>query len=144
MAKQPTDYQKKKKPEIAIEFPLDEPINAYGEEVSVLKLRKPTGIDLIEIGNPVNFYPYATPVKIEHDMPKVQAMVARLANIPSSSIAASVRMISSAWRGLSALFLFRRRRRSHRNAPSIWRSPSGAIRSSSCSDHLNRCSLFTR
>lgn len=84
MAKEPTAEDKK--PEIAIEFPLDEPINAYGQEVTVLKLRKPTGLDLIEIGNPVNFYPYATPVKIEHDMPKVQAMVARLANIPSSSV----------------------------------------------------------
>jgi hypothetical protein len=87
MAKQPTATTEEKAPKIAIEFPLDEPINAYGEELTVLKLRKPTGIDLIEIGNPVNFYPYATPVKIEHDMAKVQAMVARLANIPSSSVA---------------------------------------------------------
>lgn len=87
MAKMPkTEAAEEKQPEIVIEYPLDEPINAYGEEVTTLKLRKPTGLDLIEIGNPVTFYPYADPVKVEHDMPKVQAMVARLANIPSSSV----------------------------------------------------------
>jgi hypothetical protein len=85
MAKKP-ETEEEKPAEIAIEYPLDEPINAYGAEIKVLKLRKPTGVDLIEIGNPVNFYPYATPVKVEHDMPKVQQMIARLANIPSSSV----------------------------------------------------------
>lgn len=72
--------------EVALEYPLDEPLLAYGEEVKVLKLRKPTGLDVIEIGNPVAFNPFADPVKIDHDMPKVQKMVARLSNTPSSSI----------------------------------------------------------
>jgi hypothetical protein len=85
MAKEP-EKTEDEKPEYAIEYPLSEPLKAYGETVSVLKLRKPTGVDLIEVGNPVTFYPYADPVKIEHDMPKVRAMLARLANIPSSSI----------------------------------------------------------
>lgn len=85
MAKQPANTEETA-PEYVIEYPLNEPINAYGKEVTVLKLRKPTGIDLIEVGNPVNFYPYADPVKIEHDMPKVRAMLARLASVPSSSI----------------------------------------------------------
>jgi hypothetical protein len=89
MAKQPhhDDEQEAKEAEIVIEYQLAEPINAYGEEIKVLKLRKPTGMDLIEIGNPVDFYPYAEPVKVAHDMPKVRAMLARLANIPSSSVA---------------------------------------------------------
>jgi hypothetical protein len=87
MAKQPNKPETEEEaPEIAIEFPLSEPINAYGNKIEVLKLRKPTGVDLIEVGNPVNFYPYADPIKIEHDMPKVRSMLARLANIPSSSI----------------------------------------------------------
>lgn len=84
MAKEPKEEDEKI--EVAFEYPLDKPISAYGEEVKVLKLRKPTGLDLIEIGNPVTWYPYAEPPKVEHDMQKVMKMVARLANIPSSSI----------------------------------------------------------
>jgi Phage tail assembly chaperone proteins, E, or 41 or 14 len=84
MAKQPEKNEEK--PDIAFEYPLAQPINAYNEEVSILKIRKPTGIDLIEVGNPVTFYPYADPVKVEHDFPKVRKMVARLANVPSSSV----------------------------------------------------------
>lgn len=69
-----------------LEYTLSKAISAYGESVTVLKLRKPTGADLVRIGNPVNFYPHADPIKIEHDMPKMVAMIARLSNIPSSSI----------------------------------------------------------
>lgn len=72
--------------EFVIEYPLAEPIPAYGEQVKILKLRKPNGVDLIQVGNPVAFYPYADPVKVEHDMPKVIAMLARLSGVPSSSI----------------------------------------------------------
>jgi hypothetical protein len=73
-------------PAAEIEFPLSKPIIAYGDEVTVLKLRKPTGVDLIRIGNPVTFYPHLEPPKIEHDMERVVAMVARLAGVPSSSL----------------------------------------------------------
>jgi hypothetical protein len=69
-----------------IEYQLTEPINAYGEEVKVLKMRKPTGLDLIRIGNPVTFYPMIDPPRIEHDMPKMVQMIARLSGVPSSSI----------------------------------------------------------
>jgi Phage tail assembly chaperone proteins, E, or 41 or 14 len=77
----------KPREEFAIEYPLDEPIKAYNEEVKVLKLRKPNGNDLIQVGSPVIFYPHVEPPKIEFDMPKVIAMLARLSNTPSSSIA---------------------------------------------------------
>jgi hypothetical protein len=69
-----------------IEYELTEPINAYGEEIKVLKMRKPTGVDLIRVGNPVAFYPNAEPIKIEHDMPRMVQMIARLTGVPSSSI----------------------------------------------------------
>lgn len=69
-----------------VEYPLDSPIVAYGEDVKILKLRKPTGADLVTVGNPVIFFPYAEPVRVEHDMSKVVAMLARLSGIPSSSI----------------------------------------------------------
>jgi phage terminase large subunit-like protein len=72
--------------EYALEFTLSKPIQAYGEDVSVLKMRKPTGKDLIQVGNPVTFYPHVEPVKIEHDMGRVVQMAARMANVPSSSI----------------------------------------------------------
>jgi Phage tail assembly chaperone proteins, E, or 41 or 14 len=65
---------------------LSTPINAYGEDVSVIKMRKPTGADLLRVGNPVEFDPISDPPKISHNMQRVQQMVARLANIPSSSL----------------------------------------------------------
>lgn len=82
-----------------IEFPLRTPINAYGEEVSVLKIRKPTGADLIAVGNPVKFSPFTKPPTVEHDMTRVIEMVARLANVPSSSLAKlePAELISLAW-----------------------------------------------
>jgi hypothetical protein len=69
-----------------IEYTLSEPIPAYGEQVSVIKMRKPTGGDLIRIGNPVIFYPHIEPPKVEHDMPKMVAMIARLSGVPTSSL----------------------------------------------------------
>jgi hypothetical protein len=72
--------------EIAAEFILSKPIIAYGEEVTVLKMRKPMGADLLRVGNPVKFSPYTDPPQIEHDYPKLLAMVARLSKVPSSSL----------------------------------------------------------
>lgn len=91
---------------IAVEFPLTVPIKAYGEEVKVIRMRKPTGADLVRVGNPVNFYPYADPVKVEHDMSKVVAMAARLSNIPSASIEMmdSNDLIGMAW-AMSPFFI---------------------------------------
>lgn len=71
-----------------LEFKLRKPIQAYGEEISVLKLRRPTGADVLKVGNPVKFYPHTDPVQVEHDYPKVVAMVALLARVPSSSLTA--------------------------------------------------------
>ena len=69
-----------------IEFKLRTPIVAYGDEISVLKLRKPTGTDLLRVGNPVKFSPFTTPPSVEHDFQRVIEMVARLSGVPSSSI----------------------------------------------------------
>ena len=65
---------------------LTKPIQAYTETLSVIKMRMPTGADLLRVGNPVDFDPVSDPPKISHNMQRVQAMVARLANIPSGSI----------------------------------------------------------
>ena len=69
-----------------IEFPLAEPITAYGEEITVLRIRKPTGADLLRVGNPVKIGMFSEPPTIDYDFPKVIAMVARLTNIPSPSL----------------------------------------------------------
>jgi hypothetical protein len=70
-------------------YVLQKPIKSYGKEVRVIKMRRPTGHDLMAVGNPVVFYPYTTPIKIEHDLPKVLNMVARISEppIPSGSLA---------------------------------------------------------
>jgi hypothetical protein len=72
--------------EIKPTFKLSKPIMAMGKEVSELTFRPPTGNDLINAGNPVVFYPYEDPPKIEHRMPKVVTMSARLSNVPSKSL----------------------------------------------------------
>jgi len=79
---------------------LSKPIKSYGDEVSVIKMRLPTGGDGIRIGNPVDFYPMTDPPIVRFNMPLVQAMVARLANIPSGSIEkmASNDLMSCAWK----------------------------------------------
>jgi Phage tail assembly chaperone proteins, E, or 41 or 14 len=68
-----------------VEVTLSKPINSFGEQVSVLKLRKPTGADLIRIGNPVIFDPITDPPRITHDMPRMVQMLMRLSGVPTSS-----------------------------------------------------------
>lgn len=87
------------KPDAAITFTLGKPITAYNEEVKVLNIRKPTGADLIAVGNPVKFSPFAKPPSVEHDFPRLIEMVARLSNVPSSSLQKMEpeEMISLAW-----------------------------------------------
>lgn len=77
----------KKTADFEYAYPLTKPIKAYDEEISVIKYRKPNGGDLIAVNNPVTFYPYEDPVRVEHDMPRMVKMLARLSGIPSSSIA---------------------------------------------------------
>ena len=72
--------------DLLFEYTLTKPIKAYNEEIKVIKVRKPTGADLVRIGNPVLFSPFTNPPRVEHDMGRVVAMVARLSNVPSSSL----------------------------------------------------------
>lgn len=68
-----------------ITFPLKKPIDAHGEKVSELKLREPTAMDIIEVGNPVRLD--GSNNTIFHDDRKMQQMISRLANVPPSSVA---------------------------------------------------------
>ena len=92
-----------------IRFPLSKPILAYGKEISVLEMSRPTGADLVRVGNPVIFTPFTDPPRVEHDIAKVIAMVARLAKVPSPSLEAldSEDLIGLAW-AISPFFMPRR------------------------------------
>jgi hypothetical protein len=69
------------------EFTLQAPIPAYKEKVSTLKLRRPTGADLIAVvRNPVIFTPSVFPPEVRHDLPRVVSIAARLSGVPSSSL----------------------------------------------------------
>jgi len=69
----------------SISVTLSKPIPVYAEKVSVIKFRKPNGGDIIRVGNPVLFDPISDPPRISHDAARMTAMMARLANIPTSS-----------------------------------------------------------
>jgi len=95
-----------KSDEERFDFPLIKPINVFGEMTAVLKWRKPNGTDFVRVGNPVVAYPGSHPMRIEHDMPKVLAMVARMTDAPVSSLERmdTVDMANWAWL-LTSFFL---------------------------------------
>lgn len=64
---------------------LAKPIPVFKDKVAEIKFRKPTGGDIIRIGNPVQFDPISNPPRISHDAGKMTAMMARLSGFPSSS-----------------------------------------------------------
>jgi hypothetical protein len=83
-----------------LEFALRSPIAAYKEEVQTLKLRRPTGADLIAVvRNPVIFTPSIYPPEVRHDLPRVVSLVARLSKVPSSSLGkmAPLELATLAW-----------------------------------------------
>lgn len=67
---------------------LSSPIMAMGESVTELRLRRPTGMDVLMVGNPVIMdasaeEPMST---VRFDWPILGKMVSRLANVPLSTI----------------------------------------------------------
>lgn len=69
-------------------FPLSKPVLAHGEDVKAFTLREPTGADIIAVGNPVNFDPVSSPPRVQIDDARMAAMIARLAAVPPSAVAA--------------------------------------------------------
>lgn len=69
-----------------LSFALSRPVQAHGEDVSELSFREPTGSDIIAVGNPVVIDMASDPPKISHDERKLAAMLARLAEVPPSTI----------------------------------------------------------
>lgn len=70
----------------ALRHPLQRPIPVFDEEVAELVFREPTGKDILEVGNPVVLDMASEPPRVTHDERKMTAMIARLANVPPSSV----------------------------------------------------------
>jgi hypothetical protein len=89
-------------------YPLNKPIKSYGETIRIVKMRRPEGMDLIMVGNPVIYYPHVEPPRVEHDFEKVVKMVARLSEpkIPTTSLAAldNQDLVGLAW-AISPFFI---------------------------------------
>jgi len=75
-----------KTPEPPRTHKLASPIQAYGNEVTEIVFRKPTGMDIVQQGNPVIFDPISDPPRITFDERKMTAMISALAKIPVSSV----------------------------------------------------------
>jgi hypothetical protein len=70
----------------ALIIPLSKPIQAHGEEITELRLRAPTANDVIQIGNPIALDISTDPPRATPDDRKMAQMIARLADVPPSSI----------------------------------------------------------
>lgn len=65
---------------------LHKPISAHGDLLKELTLREPTGMDIINCGNPVKLDFSKTPPEVTFDERKMAAMICTLASIPTSSV----------------------------------------------------------
>jgi hypothetical protein len=71
-------------PREPVNVPLEDPIQAHGEEMRSLTLRAPTGKDIRELGYPSTMLGNGDEMKIATDV--VAKYVARLAGIPLPSV----------------------------------------------------------
>lgn len=69
---------------------LAKPVKAHGEDITELRCRRPTGKDVLELGNPVMVDPFADdPIKTARfDWGVMAPMIARLAGVPMSTLGA--------------------------------------------------------
>jgi hypothetical protein len=90
----------------SITFNLVKPIPVFKDSVHSIRFRKPTGEDLIRIGNPVEYDPYGVGATVRHDMGRMVAMMAALSGYPTSSFRHMDPndMVSCAW-ALSPFFM---------------------------------------
>ena len=83
-------------------FPLEKPvpdIENPGEFLKEVTLREPSGTDMVEAGNPVDFDPISQPPKVSIDPRKMAAMISRLSALPPSVVGrmAPKDMINIGW-----------------------------------------------
>jgi hypothetical protein len=64
---------------------LEKPVRAYDEELTELSFRKPLGIDILNIGNPVNLDLASDPPSLKFDTRVMTHMLSRLGAVPLST-----------------------------------------------------------
>jgi hypothetical protein len=69
-------------------YPLSKPIQAHGEQISILRWREPTGADIEKAGNPISIevVPDSGRYRVAFDEKKMAAMIGQLATIPPHSV----------------------------------------------------------
>jgi hypothetical protein len=78
---------------------LKKPVPSFGENLTELRFREPTGSDITHVGVPVILDMANDPPRVLHDAPKMSAMMARLSNVSPQTIAAMSPQdwVSCAW-----------------------------------------------
>jgi hypothetical protein len=68
--------------------PLGKPIEAHGEQITILRWREPTGFDIEKAGNPiaVETSPGGDRLRVMFDEKKMAVMISTLASIPAHSV----------------------------------------------------------
>ncbi len=68
--------------------PLSKPIEAHGEQVTILRWREPTGFDIEKAGNPivVETSPGGDRLRVTFDEKKMSAMISQLSKVPPHSV----------------------------------------------------------
>lgn len=73
-------------PDGSIRVKLSRPTKAFGEVVSALVFRQPTGRDIRSFGNPVIIDFASEPARLSFDEAKMSRMLSALSGVPSSTI----------------------------------------------------------
>ena len=67
-----------------LEVNLSTPLNSFGEEITVLKMRRPNGVDLINLGQPCDLDPFSEPPRFIPNIAKSVVWASRLSGVPST------------------------------------------------------------
>ena len=69
-----------------LSYHLTKPIQAHGQDVTVLRWREPTAGDIERAGNPINIDLFSEQPRLTFDERKMNNMISLLAQIPPSSV----------------------------------------------------------
>jgi Phage tail assembly chaperone proteins, E, or 41 or 14 len=77
---------------------LGRPIKAHGEEITILKWREPTALDIERAGNPIKVDFTSGQPQLTYDEKKMSSMMSRLCAIPPNSVS---QMTASDWNAIA-------------------------------------------
>ena len=84
--------------ESPFEHKLSKPIEAHGEEITILKWREPTAGDIERAGNPITMDFFGEKPTMAFNERKMSAMISTLAAVPPSSVS---RLSASDWNAIA-------------------------------------------